>query len=394
MQRIINTAKKSRTAKRNRPKVYEPTTPSAVESPTSTVEETENEQFQVLSFSGREWVLSDIDIAPSLPSFLDSLQPLPHDPTEQNIARRTDVHKLSKRRQIPVMTTLGLIHVRFTEVNIANLPVSDIRTSSILSYLVYHVPESQQLTPFPEKLNPQMSRGFPISVEPANPTDPQATLWLFSLSRQLFISFRGNHDLDHVYQNLGLSIRRTYQEDVRVIPGFVSDFKRLDKFIRPIIDANISQIDRIVCTGHGLGAAVATVAAPFYGELLQLPVDCITFGSPRVGNKDFVEWFNINVNQSLRVVATNDPLQYLPTRKLEHVTDSICITKNGYTERWPRTLDASSNVSVGIGKINFDSFRWENNADKYRKRVIAAIVRANRGLTKKVYTKIDDHGHL
>jgi len=59
-----------------------------------------------------------------------------------------------------------------------------------------------------------------------------------------------------------------------------------------------SRIQAIIITGHSLGAAIATLAAPDIHRFLeenQLPHRIIaihTFGSPRVGNKAFVEYYN------------------------------------------------------------------------------------------------------
>ena len=141
--------------------------------------------------------------------------------------------------------------------------------------------------------------------------------------------------------------------------------------------------DRIICTGYGLGGAIATIAGPFIGELFKRKCDVITFGSPKVGTKDFVEWYKLHVDKTYRIVYTNDPLPYLPaTRKdMGHVCDSICVSKNGYLEKWPHSLSASPNILVGISKIDFEDFRWEHYANKYRKMVIAAITRENKGLS-------------
>ena len=64
----------------------------------------------------------------------------------------------------------------------------------------------------------------------------------------------------------------------------------LDKVYDKIID-QIDRLDttglKIICTGHSLGAALATIFASRYDAKYLY-----TFGSPRVGNKDFVKEMN------------------------------------------------------------------------------------------------------
>lgn len=61
-------------------------------------------------------------------------------------------------------------------------------------------------------------------------------------------------------------------------------------------------------TGHSLGAALATIAAARYGA--QRPVQGLyTFGSPRVGNRDFVQTVPQNTQ---RFVNNNDLVARLP----------------------------------------------------------------------------------
>ena len=44
------------------------------------------------------------------------------------------------------------------------------------------------------------------------------------------------------------------------------------------------QPSRVICTGHSLGGALATLCAPWCAiEYPKADVRCITFGSPRVG---------------------------------------------------------------------------------------------------------------
>ena len=75
------------------------------------------------------------------------------------------------------------------------------------------------------------------------------------------------------------------------------------------LSAYIRQLDRKGCkiwmTGHSLGAALATLCANRYGNVLGV----YTFGSPRVGNDDFRDQYDINL---YRIVNNDDIVARVP----------------------------------------------------------------------------------
>jgi hypothetical protein len=126
-----------------------------------------------------------------------------------------------------------------------------------------------------------------------------------------------------------------------------------------------NQLNEIICCGHHVGAAIATIASvdlgvffqsksmsnsmnnvfqnimdesntykieegdiiPYkikkYGKVL-LNVCCITFGSPRVGNKSFRKYFNEVVAYSIRIVDLADPFHYTPcSYKYIHIHNAV-----------------------------------------------------------------------
>lgn len=66
-----------------------------------------------------------------------------------------------------------------------------------------------------------------------------------------------------------------------------------------------SGVEHLWFTGHSLGAAIATLAAARFGDARGV----YTFGSPRVGNREFVETLAAPV---YRVVNNRDPVAQLP----------------------------------------------------------------------------------
>lgn len=67
----------------------------------------------------------------------------------------------------------------------------------------------------------------------------------------------------------------------------------------------------IVVTGHSLGAAVGTIAAAYLRKD-GYAIDLYTYGSPRVGNTEFVAFVTDQTGAEYRVTHTDDPVPRLP----------------------------------------------------------------------------------
>lgn len=99
------------------------------------------------------------------------------------------------------------------------------------------------------------------------------------------------------------------------------------------------EVKGVVVAGHSLGGALATLCAVDlqynFGDRLvgEDAVECITFGSPRVGNKAFVESFNKRVPLTLRYRYANDIVTHLPPVLFgfKHVAATLQLGKPG----WP-----------------------------------------------------------
>jgi hypothetical protein len=98
------------------------------------------------------------------------------------------------------------------------------------------------------------------------------------------------------------------------------------------------------CAGYSLGGAIATIAAAYFGKLLNTPdkgeginfktkdktkkrIICYTIGSPRVGNTEFVKWFHTQVDESMRIANDDDPITLFPISCLyTHISEGLCLS--------------------------------------------------------------------
>jgi len=125
---------------------------------------------------------------------------------------------------------------------------------------------------------------------------------------------------------------------------------------------------KIWITGHSLGAALATLAADRYGNVQGL----YTYGSPRVGDQDFKNDFNVNtyrfVNNSDIVTKVPPSGMYCHIGELKYIDSEGIIHDN--TNRWERWSDEIQ------GKFN---------------NVFNALGQARKGFTEVLLEPIVDH---
>jgi pimeloyl-ACP methyl ester carboxylesterase len=118
-------------------------------------------------------------------------------------------------------------------------------------------------------------------------------------------------------------------------------FKNALQEVWPDLEDYISNLQKnnrkIWITGHSLGAALATLAADRYGNIQGI----YTYGSPRVGDRDFKEDFNVNayriVNNSDIVTKVPPATMYCHVGELKYIDSEGIIHDN--TNRWARWSD-------------------------------------------------------
>mmetsp|Transcript_3399 Transcript_3399/g.526 ORF Transcript_3399/g.526 Transcript_3399/m.526 type:complete len:145 (-) Transcript_3399:143-577(-) len=72
---------------------------------------------------------------------------------------------------------------------------------------------------------------------------------------------------------------------------------------------------KIVISGHSLGGAVATIFAAHLLKLGYPVTELVTFGSPRVGNKEFAMYVSSRIPKAIRIVHNRDPVPCVPLLK-------------------------------------------------------------------------------
>lgn len=174
-----------------------------------------------------------------------------------------------------------------------------------------------------------------VSGEPIYYNDDKTSTQAYSWIKdgKLYIIFRGTSDLKDVYEDIHLLQHSLIVDNVtvgRVHQGFLACFRSLESELDHYINRWIHNIDTIIFCGHSLGGGIATLASAVYGaKFTDKKIICHTIGSPRVGNGDFVKWYEQQVFESVRIYNKEDPVPLLPASiYYTHVGGGICLTES------------------------------------------------------------------
>jgi hypothetical protein len=161
---------------------------------------------------------------------------------------------------------------------------------------------------------------FDTSKTRSSHEDTQAYAWLSG--NDMYMVFRGTEDLQDIIADIDVRLH-VIRDNVKVHRGFYEQFEAISDEIEKYLKEASSQrkIDNIIISGHSLGGGLATIASTHFGLLYpDSKVTCITFGSPRVGNREFTNYFNSIVSQSLRIYDEEDPVPMVPmSNRFQHV---------------------------------------------------------------------------
>jgi predicted lipase len=132
----------------------------------------------------------------------------------------------------------------------------------------------------------------------------------------LVITFEGSDGKLDWKDNLTFE-KELFAEKAKVHKGFLTQFLTIFTLLNSVVTKNLEiGVHKLIFTGHSLGAALATLAACYYGRncYVSYPewLACVTFGSPRIGDKEFVKLFNRSVYYSWRYVNNNDIVCKVP----------------------------------------------------------------------------------
>lgn len=173
-------------------------------------------------------------------------------------------------------------------------------------------------------------------------TDLALQLHPWDVANQKWLIEDLEDDQESVFASRGLTahVHRGFLESYVTVRNQV--LKYVDQLA---VDFDGNQIRAVICTGHSLGGALATLCAFDVAVHLRkrtgrddVAVACSTFGCPRVGNLVFMSRYNLLVPKTNRFVNAGDIIPKSPPRNFlrsitltgyRHVGRQILLDSNG-----------------------------------------------------------------
>jgi len=201
-----------------------------------------------------------------------------------------------------------------------------------------------------------------------------AQAWLFQNDYDCIVACRGTepHEWNDIRADVN-AVAVTTETLGRVHKGFndeVNDlWPRLEEALR-------DNQKTLWFTGHSLGGAMATICAGrcYLSEIEAMPYALYTYGSPRVGDKRFVNFVQLN---HTRWVNNNDIVTRVPPAWMgyRHAGREMYLDSSGQVREmagWRRTKDQFRGFLTGLMRLKIDHFA-DHSIDRYIGYIRAAM---------------------
>ncbi|KAI1376491.1 alpha/beta-hydrolase [Hypoxylon crocopeplum] len=145
-------------------------------------------------------------------------------------------------------------------------------------------------------------------------TDIQGFVSSDDTNELIVVSVRGSESIRNWIADLSfIPVPCDLVDDCLVHTGFLTAYDEISEdLLAGLATAQAANPSyKIVFTGHSLGGAVSTLAAG-YARKAGYDVDLYTYGSPRVGTEEFVEFITAQPGLETRVTHLDDPVPRLP----------------------------------------------------------------------------------
>ena len=133
----------------------------------------------------------------------------------------------------------------------------------------------------------------------------------------LYVVFRGTDSCTNWFENFMFFPKKikpygntnTY---IKVHTGFYNEYQTLRPHIFSLIKEKYSDCKEIIVAGHSLGSALAELCAVDIQYNFGIVPLVFGFGSPRVGNKQFVNSYKKRIPTCYEFSFNNDPVTKVP----------------------------------------------------------------------------------
>ena len=124
-------------------------------------------------------------------------------------------------------------------------------------------------------------------------------------------------------------------DSIKVHSGFLNQYNSLKFTVMKKIIHHIQNIDEknklnIIFTSHSLGAAVSTLLSCLLKNFFEDKIYIINhlFGCPKIGNSNFVNYYNETIDETYRYVNQNDIIPRVPKINYKTTKNRILLGEN------------------------------------------------------------------
>lgn len=200
--------------------------------------------------------------------------------------------------------------------------------------------------PAPYTLRQQYYTPERYAGEPVAAADTEVPIaFVATAGETIFVVFRGTQTISEWIDDATFGqVAYTYVSGGgKTEKGFTSIYETLHE---PIVQTVMELIaaggyTTLYVTGHSLGAALATLAAPELQARTSLQPVLYNFASPRVGNPTFVQRYDGLISTSWRVANSNDVVPELPPKTVPEIRG------NGFKLLFYRHVDNEEVIMFG-----------------------------------------------
>ena len=179
----------------------------------------------------------------------------------------------------------------------------------------------------------------------------------------IYISIRGTENMYNWMNDIRFLFKYPYinYPNIGVENGlFILYLKIKEILLYKIFElSNKYNTKNLLLTGHSMGSIVTFIPFDLYFNKSSFNITLVTFGSPRIGNNEFVELFNKFDNiKSYRITHYYDIVPHVPQSILgyKHISQEIWYDLNNYKYVYCNDdIDEDSNCSNSCAPLNCDS---------------------------------------
>jgi len=159
-------------------------------------------------------------------------------------------------------------------------------------------------------------------------------------TKTINIAFRGTENISNLIDDAKFS-KDSFNKckDCEIHHGFNLLYSNTKEVFMMVFNEvyNNNEVEKVVLTGHSMGGPLAMLGSIDVKEKISADVDLklITFGSPRLGEENFINYFDNLIKHHYRVTYKDDPVITVPPTLFgfKHIGYEIHITNDtcGFT---------------------------------------------------------------